>query len=94
MYYKRFTFGSLDLPIPGSPNCPAEVRAKALLPNGQKRSTSVMRHMYEMWISCDCDWMQSSIVLNAKKSNRTKRTGKHVWKRFDALKSELPISNK
>ncbi|CAE7655263.1 unnamed protein product [Symbiodinium necroappetens] len=25
-----------------SPNCPPEVRAKALLPNGQKRSTSVM----------------------------------------------------
>ncbi|CAE7240395.1 unnamed protein product, partial [Symbiodinium sp. CCMP2456] len=72
-----------------SPNCPEEVRAKALLPNGQKRSTSVMRHMYEMWISSDCDWMQSSIVLNAKKRNSTKRHGAAIAEDIRASKKSM-----
>ncbi|CAE7815167.1 unnamed protein product [Symbiodinium sp. CCMP2456] len=77
-----------------SADCPPEVREKALTAAGQKRSTSVMRHMYEMWISSGCDWMRSSIMLNAKKRNNTRRTGRHVWKRFDLLKTEPPISNR
>ncbi|CAE7930060.1 MYLK, partial [Symbiodinium necroappetens] len=58
-----------------SPNCPPEVRAKALTQAGKSRSTSIMRHMYEMWISSGCDWMQSSIVMNAKKRHQAKRHG-------------------
>ncbi|CAE7342509.1 unnamed protein product, partial [Symbiodinium microadriaticum] len=77
---------------PDRENETEEVRAKALLPNGQKRSTSVMRHMYEMWISCDCDWMQSSIVLNAKKSNRTKRHGVAIADDIRASKKALDPS--
>ncbi|CAE7323279.1 unnamed protein product [Symbiodinium sp. CCMP2592] len=71
-----------------SVNCPPEVREKAFTKDGKKRSSSIMRHMYEMWISSGCDWLQSSIVLNAKKRNNTRRTGRYVWKRFDLLKTE------
>ena len=47
-----------------------------------------MRMMYEMFITSNEDWMQSSIMMNVKSKTKGKRRGKHVWKKYIELVEE------
>ena len=73
---------------PGSADCPPEVRDKCLTSAGKRKSTAIMRQMYEMFLTCDGDWMASSLVVNSRKRNSTRRRGRYVWKKYELLKTE------
>ena len=44
-----------------------------------------MKHFYEVFISSQEDWMNSSIMINVSHKKKGKRKGKHVWKKFEEL---------
>ena len=41
-----------------------------------------MKHYYEIFLSANEDWMQSSVMLNLRHAKKGKRSGKYVWKRY------------
>lgn len=62
---------------------------KAFRPGTQKSASyREMRHLYEMWLSADGDWGQSSLMVNLKNKKGTSKKGVHVWKKFCTLVAE------
>ena len=53
-------------------------------PGGMK----VMRHFYEMYMSCGGNWQHSSVMLNIRNRSKGKKTGKYVWKKWETLAKE------
>ena len=47
-----------------------------------------MRHFYEMFLSANEDWQQSSVVYNARRRSGKKKCGKFIWKMMKTLKEE------
>ena len=47
-----------------------------------------MRNFYEMFLSANEDWEQSSIMYNARRRAGKKKCGKFVWKMLKTLKEE------
>ena len=50
--------------------------------------TRIMRNFYEMFLSANEDWEQSSIMYNARRRAGKKKCGKFVWKMLKTLKEE------
>ena len=36
----------------------------------------------EMFLTCEGNWLRSSVVKNSRQYNNTRRFGKHIWLRF------------
>ncbi|CAE7025856.1 unnamed protein product [Symbiodinium sp. KB8] len=49
----------------------------------------VLRHLFEVWTSAKEEWMESSIVVNARSKTAKRRRGKFVWKKYCDLLSEM-----
>ena len=47
-----------------------------------------MRHFYEMYVSANENWLQSSVMVNIRNSSKGKKTGKYVWKQWQKLAEE------
>ncbi|CAE7417885.1 unnamed protein product [Symbiodinium sp. CCMP2592] len=71
-----------------SAQCPPEVAAKAFDAQGKSRGSSVMRFMFEQFITADENWQQSAIMMNIRQKKKGSRHGKFVWKRFDHVVTE------
>ena len=52
------------------------------------RSRSVMRHIFEIFMTCQGDWMRSSLVYSYRQSSVSKRVGAFVWVTLKDLKAE------
>ena len=50
-----------------------------------------MRHLFEMFVTSDEDWMQSSLVLNSRTRAARRRRGTYVWRTMQEL-IEKPLS--
>ena len=48
----------------------------------------VLRHLFEIFISAGENWMESSIVINARSKTAKRRRGKFVWKKYCDLVTE------
>ncbi|CAE7373311.1 unnamed protein product [Symbiodinium sp. CCMP2592] len=57
-----------------SNNCPPEIYSKVFHPGGKSRAmaasaysgTKIMRHFYEMYVSANENWLQSSVMVNIR----------------------------
>ena len=47
-----------------------------------------MKHFYEMFLTANENWAQSSVMLNLRTANKKKKMGKYVWKRYIDLVAE------
>ncbi|CAE7195431.1 TEX13C [Symbiodinium sp. CCMP2592] len=43
----------------------------------------VLRHLFEVFVSAGENWLESSIVLNARRKNANRRRGKFIWITFE-----------
>ncbi|CAE7208862.1 unnamed protein product [Symbiodinium sp. CCMP2592] len=80
-----------------SSRCPPEVRERCLTSAGKKKSPAIMRQMYEMFLTCDGDWLSSSLVVNARKKKGSRRRGRYLWKKFEhgeAIAEDIVASKK
>ena len=50
-----------------------------------------MRHLFEIFVTSNEDWMQSSLVINSRNRQARKRRGTYVWKLMKDL-IEKPLS--
>ena len=48
----------------------------------------VMKHFYEMFLSANEKWAESSIMINMRKRKGKKKVGKYVWKKLETLKEQ------
>ena len=49
-----------------------------------------MRHLFEVFVSSNENWLQSSIVLNSRKKLAKRRRGKFIWITVeDLIKKQL-----
>ena len=46
---------------------------------------TVLRHLFEVFVSAGENWLESSIVLNARRKNASRRRGKFIWITFEDL---------
>ena len=52
------------------------------------RSRSVMRHIFEIFMTCSGDWLRSSLVYSYRQTSSSKRLGTFVWVTLKDLKVE------
>ena len=52
-----------------------------------------MRHFFEMYLTSNGNWEESSVMYNARRRSGKKRCGKYVWKRLMDLKQQCLAPN-
>ena len=52
----------------------------------------MMRHLFEMFVTSDEDWMNSSLVVNSRNKASRRRRGTYVWKLMKDLIAQ-PVSS-
>ncbi|CAE7190226.1 spp-11 [Symbiodinium microadriaticum] len=68
-----------------SANCPDVVLKKAA---DGKYGTAVLKELFKIYMDSGMDWMNSSLVIEAKRKQQTSITGSQHYVTFEALKSK------